>query len=310
MHLTIRQLEVFEEVARRGSYTRAADALHLSQPAVSMQIKQLESNSGLSLFEQIGKKIFLTQAGQELYNYSRKISRSLEDVDDVFKQLKGIKKGRLTVSAVSTASYFTTRMLAEFSRRYPGIDISLNVINRFHLLQQLENNVPDLVVMGQLKDQEQAGIDTQIFMENPLVVIARPGHPLEKENNIPLARFATEQFVVREKASGTRYAIEQYFAKRHVPFKFSMELSDNETIKQAVAEGFSLAIVSLHTLELELKTKRVCVLNVEGFPVLRNWYVAHLSDKRLSPVASAFKEFVLTEARRFIRLPDTGIRKK
>ncbi len=181
MHLTIRQLEVFEEVARRGSYTGAADALHLSQPAVSMQIKQLESNSGLTLFEQIGKKIFLTQAGEELYGYSRKISRSLEDVEEIFQQIKGIKKGRLTISAVSTASYFTTRMLAEFSRRYPAIDISLSVINRAQLLQQLEDNVPDLVVMGQVKEQERISIDTQVFMENPLVVIARPGHHWKKK---------------------------------------------------------------------------------------------------------------------------------
>ncbi len=310
MPITIRQLEVFEEVARRGSYTRAADVLHLSQPAVSMQVKQLEQNAGLTLFEQIGKKIFLTQAGEELYIYSRKIKRSLEDVEDAFEQLRGLKKGRLTVSAVSTASYFTTRMMAEFSRRFPDVDISLSVINREQLLQQLEDNIPDLVVMGQIREQERISIKTQIFMENPLVVIARPGHVLETKKNIPLSHFANEQFVVREKASGTRHSIEQYFAKRRVPFKFSMELSDNETIKQAVAEGFSLAIVSLHTLELELKTKRVCVLDVEGFPIIRNWYVAHLREKRLSPVASAFKEFVLTEARRFIRLPDTGIRQK
>ncbi|MCB1754101.1 MAG: LysR family transcriptional regulator [Gammaproteobacteria bacterium] len=308
MHLTLRQLKVFEEVARRGSYTRAADALHLSQPAVSMQIKQLESNAGLPLFEHIGKKIFLTEAGQELYSYSRQVSRSLEDVDEVFEQLKGIKKGRLNVTTVSTASYFTTRMLAEFSRRFEGVDISLDVTNRRSLLRQLENNEPDLVIMGMPKDEEESSIISQGFMENPLVMIAPVGHPLANEKNIPLQRFADESFVVREKASGTRHAIEQYFAKQDVPFKFSMELSDNETIKQAVAEGFSLAIVSLHTLELELMARRVCVLDVDGFPIIRNWYIAHLKDKRLTPVASAFKEFVLTEAKRFIRLPETGIR--
>ncbi len=308
MHLTLRQLKVFEEVARRGSYTKAADALHLSQPAVSMQIKQLEGNAGLPLFEHIGKKIFLTEAGQELYSYSRQVSRSLEDLDEVFQLLKGVKKGRLNVTTVSTASYFTTRMLAEFSRRYEGVDISLDVTNRRSLLRQLENNEPDLVIMGKLREEEEANIVSQVFMENPLVMIAPAGHPLTGESDIPLEKFASEKFVVREKASGTRNAIEQYFSMRDVPFKFSMELSDNETIKQAVAEGFNLAIVSLHTLELELMTRRVCVLDVKGFPIPRNWYIAHLKDKRLSPVATAFKEFVLMEARRFIRLPETGIR--
>ena len=161
MHLTFRQLRVFEEVARKGSYTKAAEALHLSQPAVSMQIKQLESNTGLPLFEHIGKKIFLTEAGNELYNYSRQISRSLMDVDEVFQQLKGVKKGRLNITTVSTASYFTTRMLAEFSRRFEGVDIALDVTNRKSLLRQLEDNEPDLVIMGQLRDEEKVNIIPQ-----------------------------------------------------------------------------------------------------------------------------------------------------
>lgn len=307
MHLTFRQLRVFEEVARKGSYTKAAEALHLSQPAVSMQIKQLESNTGLPLFEHIGKKIFLTEAGNELYSYSRQISRSLRDVDEVFEQLKGVKKGRLNITTVSTASYFTTRMLAEFSRRFEGVDVSLDVTNRKSLLRQMENNEPDIVIMGQLSEEEEANIISQKFMDNPLVMIAPAGHPLKGEKNIPLEHFAHEKFVVREKASGTRSAVEKYFQQHDVAFKYTMELSDNETIKQAVAEGFDLGIVSLHTLEQELMTGRICVLDVKGFPIPRNWYIAHLKDKRLTPVATAFKEFVLLEASNFIRLPDTGL---
>ena len=307
MHLTFRQLKVFEEVARKGSYTKAAEALHLSQPAVSMQIKQLESNSGLPLFEHIGKKIFLTEAGNELYNYSRQISRSLRDVEEVFQQLKGVKKGRLNITTVSTASYFTTRMLAEFSRRFEGVDVSLDVTNRKSLLRQLENNEPDLVIMGQLREEEEVNIVPQKFMDNPLVMIAPAGHPMENKKNIPLERFANEKFVVREKGSGTRSAVEKYFQDHDVAFRYTMELSDNETIKQAVAEGFDLAIVSLHTLEQELMTGRICVLDVKGFPIPRNWYIAHLKDKSLTPVAAAFKEFVLGEASNFIRLPETGL---
>jgi len=303
MHLTIRQLKVFEEVARRRSYTGAADSLHMSQPAVSMQIKQLENNAGLSLFEQVGKKIFLTHAGDELYTHSRKISRSLEDIDEIFMQIKGVRKGRLMISAVSTASYFTTRMLAEFSRCYEGVDISLDVTNRSRLNTQLEDNIPDLAIMGKVKADGKVALDAQVFMENPLVIIARPGHSLQYEKDISLERLAYEQFVAREPQSGTRQAVEKYFESHGVPFCFNMELSDNETIKQTVAEGFNLAIVSLHTLELELKTKRVCILNVTGFPIISHWYLAHLREKSLSPVAEAFKEFVLTKASRYIRLP-------
>lgn len=294
MNVTFRQLKVFDAVARHKSYTRAAQELFLSQPAVSMQIKQLEENIGLPLFEQLGKKIYLTEAGREFFAYSHSISEQLEEADAVLEQLKGVKRGRLKVSVASTANYFATRLLAAFSRRYEQVTMSLDVTNRKSLLSQLEMNETDLVIMG--RPPEQMDLVTESFMENPLVVIAPPDHPLAREAHIPLNKLQQETFVVREQGSGTRIAMERFFADQGVELTTGMEMSSNEAIKQAVEAGLGLGIVSTHTLELELETQRLVVLDAESFPIMRHWYVVHRRGKRLSPVAQSFRDFVLTEA--------------
>jgi LysR family transcriptional regulator, low CO2-responsive transcriptional regulator len=301
MHVTLRQLVVFEAVARLGSYTRASEALHLSQPAVSMQIKQFEDSVGLPLFEQLGKKIHLTTAGREMFRYSQSINQLLKEANVVIEQLKGLQSGKLAISVATTASHFATRLLAAFSERYKGVTISLDITNRESLSHQLENNEPDLVIMGQPPD----GVDVEstIFMENPLVMIAAASHPLVKAKNIPLKHFADEHFVVREAGSGTRSAIQRFFDNHGVPFHTAIEMSSNEAIKQAVEAGLGLGIVSIHTLELELETGRLVMLDVEDFPIIRHWHIVQRSGKRLSPVAQAFKQFVLEEAPKFIRLP-------
>lgn len=295
MHLTLRQLSIFEAVARHLSYTQAAADLHLTQPAVSMQIKQLEENLGLPLFEQLGKKIYLTEAGHELHHYSRAIAQHLREVEEVFEQLKGIKRGRLALSVASTANYFATRLLAAFCKQYQTITFSLDVTNRENLLRQLEENERDLVIMG--KPPQDMDLISETFMENPLVVIASPEHPLAQRKAISLQELTRESFVVREPGSGTRIAIERFFAERRLTLKTGMELSRNEAIKQAVAAGLGLGIVSIHTLELELTTGYLVMLDVESFPIRRHWYIVHRQDKRLSPLALAFKEFVLREAK-------------
>jgi DNA-binding transcriptional LysR family regulator len=301
MHVTLRQLTVFEAVARLGSYTRASEILHLSQPAVSMQIKQFEDSVGLPLFEQLGKKIHLTAAGREMYRYSQSINQLLKEANVVIEQLKGLQSGKLTISVATTASHFATRLLAAFSERYKGVTISLDITNRESLNHQLENNEPDLVIMGQPPD----GVDVEstIFMENPLVMIAAASHPLARAKKIPLKQFDREQFVVREGGSGTRGAIQRFFDNHGVPFHTAIEMSSNEAIKQAVEAGLGLGIVSVHTLELELETGRLVLLDVEDFPIIRHWHIVQRAGKRLSPVAQAFKQFVLDEAPKFIRLP-------
>lgn len=299
LHLTLRQLQVFEKVASHLNYSRAAEELYLSQPAVSMQIKQLEDSIGLPLFEQMGKKIFLTEAGRELFHYSRSIAQQLAEMEAVFDEMKGLGQGKLTLSVVNTANYFTPRLLAEFCRRHPNINVILQVANRDAVLKQLADNSTDLAIMG----RPPGGLDVSAepFMDNPLVVIAAPGHPLARLKHIKLAQLAQETFLSRERGSGTRSAMERVFAEHQIQPRISMEMETNEAIKQAVQAGMGLGILSLHSLELELETKRLIMLNVEHFPLLRHWYVVHRSSKRLSGAALAFKEFLLSEANEVIQ---------
>lgn len=294
MNVTFRQLKVFEAVARHLSYTKAAKELHLTQPAVSMQVKQLEEQAGLPLFEQLGKKIFKTQAGQEMYHYCRAIASQLEEVEEVLEQLKGVKRGHLDISVASTANSFATRLLAMFAKQHEEVTFSLDVTNRATLLQQLEQNEKDLVIMG--RPPESLDLVTEAFMENPLVVVCNPDHPLAQQQGLKLAQLENETFVVREQGSGTRIAMERFFTERGIELQTGMEMTSNEAIKQAVAADLGLGIVSIHTLELELEARRLVVLNIEEMPILRHWYVVHRRGKRLSPVAEAFRQFVLSEA--------------
>lgn len=302
MHVTFRQLKVFESVARHLNFTRAAEELHLTQPAVSMQIKQLEQNVELPLFEHMGKKVFLTEAGNEMYHYSRSMAQLLDEADEVFEELKGMHRGHLAISVASTANYFATRLLAAFSKRFENITFSLDVTNRKTLMNQLDANEKDLVIMG--KPPEDMDLVVEPFMENPLVVIAPPSHPLVGETEIPLISLQKESFVVREQGSGTRIAMERFFAEHKVSLTTGMEMNSNEAIKQAVEAGLGLGIVSIHTMELELELGRLAILNIESFPILRHWYVVHRQGKRLSPVARAFRQFVLDEASSLVRLPN------
>jgi DNA-binding transcriptional LysR family regulator len=294
LHLTLRQLQVFEKVSNHLNYSRAAEVLYLSQPAVSMQIKQLEENIGLPLFEQMGKKIFLTEAGRELQHYSRNIAQQLSEMEVVFNEMKGLSQGKLTLSVVNTANYFTPQLLAKFCQRHPNINVILQVANRDAVLKQLADNSTDLAIMGQTPSE--SDVTAESFLENPLVVIAATSHPLAKLKQVKFAQLASETFLSREIGSGTRSAMERVFAQHKIQPRISMEMETNEAIKQAVQAGMGLGILSLHSIELELETERLAMLNVEHFPLVRHWFVAHRSNKRLSIAALAFKEFLLTEA--------------
>jgi DNA-binding transcriptional LysR family regulator len=294
LRLTLRQLEVFEAVAQHLSYSRASESLHLTQPAVSIQIKQLEEAVGMPLFEQLGKKIYLTEAGRELLRYSRNIVKQLEEAETVFEEMKGMQRGKLAISVASTAGYFMPFVLAQFNKRFPEVSITLNVSNREVLLQELAQNAMDFAIMGRPPDGH--GLDFTSFLENPLVVIAPPDHPLAQERHIPLSRIQQETFIAREQGSGTRSAAERFFAAHGLKMKTGTEMSKNESIKQAVQAGMGLSILSLNTIMLELEAKRLAVLDVEAFPIQRHWYLVHRTGKRLPGVAQAFKEFILKEA--------------
>ncbi len=293
LHLTLRQLKVFDAVARHLSYSRAAEALYLTQPAVSMQIKQLEESAGVPLFEQIGKKIYLTEAGEEFQQYCRNILQQLNDAEAMFSDLKGMS-GKLSICVASTASYFTPQLLAEFCKRHPKAKVSLNVTNRETLLQRLAHNEMDMAIMG--RPPEGFDLDATPFMENRLAIIAPVNHPLATTGNIPLSRLSEETFLVREQGSGTRIAMERFFADQGIKLTTGTEMSTNEAIKQAVQAGMGLGILSMHTVQLELEMHRLIVLDVQSFPILRRWYAVHRQGKRLGNVAQAFKDFLLAEA--------------
>ncbi|MDD5037211.1 MAG: LysR family transcriptional regulator [Methylococcaceae bacterium] len=299
MNITLRQLQVFERVARRLSFTRAAEELYLTQPAVSMQIKQFEEAIGLPLFERLGKKIYLTRAGEELYRLSKTISRQLDEAEQLIEELKGADGGRLIVAVASTVHYFAIRLLADFCRRYPKVKVNFKVTNRKGLLQQLEDNEADIFLMGQ--PPEEIDVIAEAFMDNPLVIIAPVGHPLAEKRGISLVDLCSETFLMREQGSGTRTSVERFLTERGIGFHSSMEMNTNGAIKQGVEVGLGLGIVSIHTVEQELENHRLIVLDVESFPIMRQWYIVHRAGKRISGISLAFEDFVRTEGRRFVK---------
>lgn len=296
LHITLRQIQVFDAVARHSSHSRAAEQLHLTQPAVSMQIRQLEEAIGLPLLEQLGKKIYLTEAGNEFLHYARSILDQLSEAENVLTEMKGMGRGKLSISVASTASYFATQLLAECCKRHPQVSVSLNVSNRETLLRQLAQNEMDMVIMG--KPPADLELQATAFMKNPLIIIAAINHPLANDKQIPLNRLQEEIFLVREQGSGTRIAMELFFNQQNIKLNTGSEMSTNEAIKQAVEAGMGLGVLSLHTVSLELESKRLVVLDVQSFPILRDWYVVHRTGKRLTATAQMFKDFLLNEGAR------------
>ena len=292
---TLRQLKVFEAVARNLSFTRAAEELYLTQPTVSIQIKQLSDIVGQPLLEQIGKRIFLTDAGRELLRVCRDIFENLDRFEMLMSDMKGVKAGKLRLAVITTAKYFVPRLLGVFCQRYPGIDVTLKVTNRERVLQRMADNQDDLYVLGQ--PPEQMDVEFESFLENPLIVLAPGNHPLAGQKNIPPQRLTEEQFLMREPGSGIRLATEEFFAARGLKLKVRMELGSNEAIKQAVAGGLGLAVLSVHTLALERNIDELAILDVTGFPIRRHWYLVYPKDKQLSVVALAFLEFMHAESK-------------
>jgi DNA-binding transcriptional LysR family regulator len=296
---TLRQLKVFETVARHLSFSRAAEELHLTQPAISTQVKTLEGHVGLPLFEQLGKKIYLTPAGTELLHYSRAIIHQFQEAEAALTHFKGVSGGKLNVAVISAGDYFFPRLLVEFARRHPGVTLNLAVHNREELLSQLEHNLTDLAIM--VRPPQNMDTVNESFAPHPYVIVAAPTHPLAKKKRIPMTMLAREPFVVREKGSDTWNSMEEGFAGRLANINIAMEIKSTETIKQAVIAGMGISFLSAHTISLELKAGSLVVLDVQGFPVMLNWYVVHRRNKRLPPVALAFKNFLMTDGAALIK---------
>ncbi len=305
MHMTLRQLTLFKAVAQHLSFTRAAAELCLTQPAVSIQIKQLEGHVGMPLFEQVGKRIFLTDAGRELYAACGDIFARIDALETSLNELQGSIKGQLKLSVVTTAAYFTPHLFKAFLELYPEVYFSLKVTNRNSVLERMANNEDELVIMGQVP--EHLHVTAHPFLENPLVVLASPQHPLVNQSHIPLARFAQETILIREMGSGTRLAMNRCFAAHNLELPTQMELGSSEAIKQGVMTGLGVSILSQYAVASEVAAGTIKLLDVEDFPLKRQWSVAHLSDKKLSLVARTFLEFLLANAPEVIQKIDLSI---
>ena len=290
---TLRQLKVFEAVARRLSFSRAAEELHLTQPAVSIQIRTLEGHVGLDLFEQLGKKIYLTQAGAELLPLCRAIIGQFDEAEAAMAQLKGITGGRLNVAVISAGDYFFPQLMVAFARQHPGIELNLTVHNREELLGRLSANLTVLAVMV----RPPAGPDTQndAFAPHPYVIVGAPDHPLAGRGPVSMDELMRQPFVIREPGSDTWFSMEQAFGPRLGELNVAMEIKSTETIKQAIIAGMGLGFLSAHTIGRELAARSLVVLEVDGFPLMLNWYVVHRREKKLAPVARAFRQFLLDE---------------
>ncbi|QKQ26942.1 LysR family transcriptional regulator [Candidatus Reidiella endopervernicosa] len=298
IHATLQQLRLFEAVARHKSFTRAAEEIHLSQPAVSIQVKRLEENVGKALFEHVGRRITLTEVGRELYDASKDVLGRLAELDGAIDSLSGEVAGTLTVTAVTSAKYFLPHLLGAFLRRYPDVEPKLKVANRASLLERVGDNEDDLYVMGHVPDD--LDVEAVPFLENVIAVVASPNHPLASKRKITLKQLTEERFLVRESGSGNRKVVEEFFEDQGLSINPYMELGSAEAIKQGVMAGLGISALSLHNLRLEIAAGQIKVLKVEGFPLRRRWNVIHRKEKNLSPAAQSFIEFLQTEGQHLV----------
>lgn len=287
---TLHQLKVFETTARLGSFTKAAEELEITQPTVSSQVKQLTKTVGLSLFEQIGKQLYLTEAGKALLATCQDVFTQLDNFEMKIADFKGTKEGKLRLSVITTAAYFIPRILGSFCQLYPDIDVSLQVINHQQIQERMLNNQDDLYIMSQ--PPEEIDLKSQPFIDNPLVVIARKDHPLAKLQQIPLESLQSCPFIMRESGSGTRKAVQDLFNKENIKVQVRLELGSNEAIKQAILGGLGISVLSKHTLTSACHHD-LTILDIQNFPIPRHWYISHLAGKQLSVIAQTFLDFLI-----------------
>ena len=297
-HLTLRQLTVFLEATRHMNFARAAETLHLTQPAISMQIRQLENVVGLPLFERIGKKLSLTHAGELFRHHAARVIGELQDAEQALQAVKGLRGGRATVGLVSTAKYFTPKLLAQFHERHARVDIRFLVGNRETLINALRDNEIDFAVMGRPPDKLDAVAEP--IAENPHMLVAHKAHRLTRARRFDFHELRNEAFLMREPGSGTRLVMEAVFKQHLFTPQRVVTIGSNETVKQAVMAGMGVSLLSLHTLELELRTGEIGLLDIVGTPVMRNWHLVNMEAKILSPAASAFRKFLLQQAHPYL----------
>ncbi len=295
---TFRQLRVFSEVAKHLSFSKAAQALHLTPPAVTMQIKELEGHVGMPLFQRDGRQVTLTTPGEYMLVYARRMLSTLKDAEDAAARLQRLEIGTLTIGMVSTAKYFLPRLLAAFRLEHGGVEVKLAVGNREQLVQMLQRNELDIAIMG--RPPKELATRAEPFAAHPHVFVAPVGHPLLAQGFQSVEALRPYPFILREEGSGTRAALHKFFTAARFEPNVAMEMASNETIKQAVMAGMGLSFLSLHTLGLELDNKLIDILDVQGAPVVRAWNVVHTLSKMLSPAAEAFRYFVLERGEAYL----------
>jgi DNA-binding transcriptional LysR family regulator len=291
--VTLHQLRIFDTLAQHMSITRTAEVLHLTPPAVSIQVKQLAEAAGQPLLEQVGKKLYLTAAGKVVASTCRDVSARMERLVQELAAIQGLEKGTLSVAILTTAKYFVPQLLGKLSERHPGIEVSLFVGNRKSILDRLAHNQDDLYIVGQ--PPEHLGVVTIPFASNPLVAIAHPQHPLAAKKKISPKRLAQEPFIAREFGSGTRLSCEAFFHRHNTTPRVRMELGSNGAIKQTVASKLGISIIAKITVEAEVALGSLAILDVQGLPLERQWHLVYPEHKVLAPAAQAFKDFLISE---------------
>ena len=297
MHITFRQLRLFLALADCGSVSAAAKAMHVTQPTASMQLKEVTQTVGAPLFEFVGKKFYLTDLGKELAATARTVAHTWDAFEQNVDAVKGLSRGKLKVAVVSTAKYFMPRLVGSFCKQYPQIDVSLEILNRDGVVQRLRENLDELYIMSM--PPVDMDLRDEVLMANPIVVIAATSDTLAKSKRVSLHTLAERRFILREKGSGTRMAVDQYFRKMRFKPDVRLELGSNEAIKESVAGGLGVGVVSRHALRGLKKAHGVSVMELDGFPLPSAWHIVHPASKKLSPLALAFKKHLLTQALRY-----------
>lgn len=298
LNVTVRQLQVFATVARHLNFARASEELHLTAPAVSMQVRELEKQVGLPLFDRSGRKVSLTMPGEYFLVHARRVLGSLRDAEDLIARLHQAQTGTIAIGMLATAKYFLPRLLTGFLADHPGVEVKLIEGNRQALVESLQRNDLDLAVMG--RPPKELDTMAEPFAQHPLGIVASTRHPLAKLARVPVDALAREPFIIREQGSGTRIAMEQYFREHRISPPRIMEMASNETIKQAVIANMGLSFLSLHTVSLEFQSGLLTVLQLPGLPMTRHWHLVRARARSLSPPASAFRNFLLENAERFL----------
>ena len=290
-YVTFRQLQIFVSVVRQKSFTKAAEELYLAQPTISLQIKKLTDAVGIPLFEQIGREVRPTDAGVDLYNVCRELFQLFDNLDTQISDRKGLRRGKLRLGVVTTAKYIAPELLAAFGKQYPGIEFSMKVSNRDEIIRRIQNYEDDLYIMGQVPSDE-VDVEAVPFALNPLTIMVPRGHELSRLTKpVPLQVIADVPFLIREPGSGTRHAYVRLFSEKNIKLRIAMELSSNEAIKHAIASGLGISILSIHSLALEGLGGPIEILEAEGFPILRKWYLVSPRGRSLSLTAQKFLEF-------------------